>query len=124
MIKNFKYLIAFFLFVECTFANNNDIHYISIQFWSLILSIIIIRNVLIIKQWEGSLFRKNFYRIILPLVSFMISICLGKIGFIPASNMPLIYTLIIMYILHLGLKNSAAKWIDNRASIFENHLLE
>ena len=90
------------------------------NFWSLILFSIGVGYAFRVEKWTGCRYRKNFYRLFLPLLSLFISLILGYNGFDPANELPLIFTLIITFILHLGLKDSAEKWIDNKEGFFNN----
>ena len=112
-----KYIILFNSF-NFIYAQERYLNYADIQFWTFILFIILISYALRIRTWVGCQYKKNFYRIGLPFSSFVSALILGKSGFSPANELPIIYTLIITFILHLGLKDNAEKWIKSKKSIF------
>jgi hypothetical protein len=113
------YLKCIILFNSLNFiyAQEKYLNYANIQFWAFILFIILISYGFQIRTWVGCKYRKNFYRIGLPFSSFISVLLLGKGGFAPANELPIIYTLLVTFILHLGLKDTAEKWIQNKRSI-------
>jgi hypothetical protein len=87
---------------------------ISESFWSLVLLIICFKGSKRIGLWEGSNFKKNIYRTILPIIAFLMTFVLSYyIGYEDALKNLLFYSIAITIILHLSLKRPAQIWVKS-----------
>ena len=116
-MSNYLKHITFYNICNVINAKEEYLNYNDIKLWAFILFIVLISYAWKIQTWTGCQYRKNFYRILLPATSFISTLILARSGFSPAEDLPIIFTLIITFILHLGFKESAEKWIQNNRSM-------